>query len=60
MHLTLVAGKETTVVNIRSLVEEKRPGGTQAYRWTRKASPGEVEDLLLREIDKALAVKEKK
>ncbi|MFN3466507.1 MAG: hypothetical protein ACK4WF_02270 [Candidatus Brocadiales bacterium] len=60
MHLTLAPGRDTTVVTIRSLVEEKRPGGTQAYRWTRKASTGEVEGLLFKEIDKVLGGKEAK
>src|SRR3990167_3171640 len=60
MRLTLVSRGDTTMVTIRSLVEEKRPGGSQAYRWTRKASTGEVEGLLFQEIDKALKSKEKK
>ena len=60
MHLTLVSRGDTTVVTIRSLAEEKRPGGTQAYRWTRKVSTGEVEVLLFKEIDKVLPGKEGK
>ncbi|MDI6759876.1 MAG: hypothetical protein QMD05_03535 [Candidatus Brocadiaceae bacterium] len=60
MRLTLVSRGDTTVVTIRSLVEEKRPGGSQAYRWTRRASTGEVEGLLFQELDKVLRSKEKK
>lgn len=60
MRLTLVSRGDTTAVTIRSLVEEKRPGGSQAYRWTRKASTGEVEGLLFQELDKVLRSKEKK
>ncbi|HHT9155655.1 MAG TPA: hypothetical protein ACFYD5_07560 [Candidatus Tripitaka sp. YC43] len=60
MRLTLVSRGDTTVVTIRSLVEEKRPGGTQAYRWKRRASSGEVEEFVFTEIGKVLAVKESK
>ncbi|HHT9132877.1 MAG TPA: hypothetical protein ACFYED_10385 [Candidatus Tripitaka californicus] len=60
MRRTLVSRGDTTVVTIRSLVEEKRPGGSQAYRWTRKTSTGEVEGLLFQELDKVLRSKEKK
>jgi hypothetical protein len=59
MDLTLVTRGDTTVVTIRSFAEEKRPGGTQAYRWTRKASTGELEDILFKEIEKVLTSKEK-
>ncbi|HHT9119990.1 MAG TPA: hypothetical protein ACFYD3_05540 [Candidatus Hypogeohydataceae bacterium YC41] len=60
VFLTLAPRGDTTVVNIRSRAEEKAPGGTQAYKWTRKASTGEVEEFLLTEIGKTLASKEEK
>ncbi len=60
MNLQVTSGGEKTIVTIRSLAEEKRPGGTQAYRWSRKASTGEVEGIVLEEIGKFLGVKEQK
>ncbi len=57
MHLQLVTRGDTTTVTIRSLAEEKRPGGTQAYRWKRMASSGEVEEFIFKEIGKSLTVR---
>lgn len=39
-----------TEVNAYALVEEKRPGGTQAYRWTRVESTGDLERKVLDSI----------
>jgi hypothetical protein len=60
MYLSLLARGDATVVNIRSIAEEKAPGGAQAYRWIRKPSNGEVEEIVFNKIDKVLAGKEEK
>ncbi|HHT9134849.1 MAG TPA: hypothetical protein ACFYD2_08095, partial [Candidatus Avalokitesvara rifleensis] len=39
-----------TEVSIYAIVEEKGPGGTQAYRWTRMESTGDLEREVLNAI----------
>ncbi|MFQ5956794.1 MAG: hypothetical protein ACE5KK_03385 [Candidatus Brocadiales bacterium] len=56
-RLTLrIKGKERgTEVSTYAIVEEKRPGGTQAYRWTRMESTGDLEREVLEAIEAAIA-----
>lgn len=62
LYISVSSRGEATEVSLLSRMEEKRPGGTQAYRWHRMESTGELEKELLSGIRKVLAEakKEKK
>ncbi len=47
-------GQETEVM-VYGIAEEKRPGGTQAYRWERIQSSGDLEMEVLDAIGRAVA-----
>lgn len=46
---------QVTEVSTYAIVEEKRPGGTQAYRWERVESAGDLEKEVLEAIEGAIA-----
>jgi hypothetical protein len=54
IYISLAPKGNQTEVSIWSRLEEKRPGGTQAYRWQRAESTGELEKELLSSIQKVL------
>lgn len=43
--------QDKTYVSVRTLMEEKAPGGSQAYRWRRVASDGTVEQNFLGKLE---------
>jgi hypothetical protein len=43
--------QDKTYVSIGTLMEEKAPGGSQAYRWSRVASDGTIEQNFLRKLE---------
>lgn len=46
---------QATEISMYAIVEEKRPGGTQAYRWERIKSTGDLEREVLEAIEEAIA-----
>lgn len=43
-----------TYVSINTQIEEKAPGGSQAYRWNRIASDGTIEQEFLKKLENIL------
>lgn len=47
-------GQHKTYVSINTQIEEKAPGGSQAYRWNRIVSDGTIEQEFLKKLENIL------
>lgn len=51
LFIKVLDEQNKTYVSISTLMEEKAPGGSQAYRWSRVASDGTIEQNFLRKLE---------
>ena len=51
LYITVKGEQNKTYVSINAQIEEKPPGGSQAYRWDRVASDGTLEQAFLKKLE---------
>ncbi len=51
LFIRVLDEQDRTYVSISTLMEEKAPGGSQAYRWSRVASDGTIERDFLKKLE---------
>lgn len=54
LFVQVTGGQSKTYVSVRSLCEEKSPGGSRAYRWERTTSDGVTEQAFLKKVESIL------
>ena len=52
--IKVIGEQNKTYVSVNAQIEEKAPGGSQAYRWSRVASDGTIEQDFLKKLENIL------